>query len=236
MSAYRSAGLPLSRCLVGTGAAAVADAIALTAHASELGFGGALLLPPFYYKTIADDGLFAYVEQVVTATAARPIPLYLYHFPALSAVPWPLPLIGRLIEAFGPRIRGLKDSSGDMDYARAVAALAQDFDVFPANEAALMEARTGPFAGCISATVNLNSDLCARAYHGGDADALARATAIRNLLNGMPLIAAIKALLAHIHADPAWTRLAPPLSGLDSADRATVIAGYDRIRAASRAA
>ena len=99
-----------------------------------------------------------------------------------------------------------------------------------------MEARTGLFAGCISATVNLNSDLCARAYHGGAADALARAMAIRNLLNGMPLIAAIKALLAHIHADPAWTRLAPPLFGLDSADRATVIAGYDRIRAASRAA
>ena len=109
MNAYHEAGLPLSRCLVGTGAAAVADAIALTAHAAELGFGGALLLPPFYYKNVADDGLFVYVERIVAATAARPIPLYLYHFPALSSVPWPLPLIGRMIEAFGPRIRGLKD-------------------------------------------------------------------------------------------------------------------------------
>lgn len=88
MNAYRDAGLPLSRCLVGTGAAAIADAIALTSHAAELGFGGALLLPPFYYKGIADDGLFAYVEQIMAATAAAPIPIYLYHFPAASAVPW----------------------------------------------------------------------------------------------------------------------------------------------------
>jgi 4-hydroxy-tetrahydrodipicolinate synthase len=123
-----------------------------------------------------------------------------------------------------------------MGYARAAAALAQDFDVFPATEAALTEARAGRFAGCISATVNLNSDLCARAYHDGDADALAQATAIRNLMNGTPLIAAVKALLAHIHADPAWARVAPPLSGLSAEDRATIVAGYDRIREASRAA
>jgi 4-hydroxy-tetrahydrodipicolinate synthase len=235
MNAYRDAGLPLSRCLVGTGAAAVADAVALTAHAAELDFGGALLLPPFYYKDIADDGLFAYVERIMAATAARPIPVYLYHFPALSTVPWPLPLIGRLIEAFGPRLRGLKDSSGDMDYARAAAALSERFSVFPATEAALIEARTGRFAGCISATVNLNSDLCARAYHHGDAEALAQAVAIRRLLDGKPPVAGVKALLAHIHADPAWVRAAPPLTGLRAADRAAVIAGYDRIRAPSRA-
>ena len=123
MNAYAGADLPLSRCLVGTGAAALADAITLTAHAAELGFGGALLLPPFYYKDVADDGLFAFVERIMAATAAQPIPLYLYHFPALSTVPWPLPLVGRMIEAFGPRLRGLKDSSGDMGYARAAAGL-----------------------------------------------------------------------------------------------------------------
>ena len=96
-----------------------------------------------------------------------------------------------------------------MDYARAAAGLSERFSVFPSTEAALTEARAGRFAGCISATVNLNSDLCARAYHDGDADALAQATAIRNLMNGTPLIAAVKAP-AHIHADPAWARVAPP--------------------------
>ncbi|MGZ8300828.1 MAG: dihydrodipicolinate synthase family protein [Rhodoplanes sp.] len=151
MNAYAGAELPLSRCLVGTGAAALADAVTLTSHAAELGFGGALLLPPFYYKDIVDDGLFAYVERIMAATAARPICLYLYHFPALSTVPWPLPLVGRMIEAFGPHLRGLKDSSGDMGYARAAAALAEGFSVFPSTEGALVEARAGRFAGCISA-------------------------------------------------------------------------------------
>lgn len=231
MNAYSEAGLPLSRCLVGTGAAAVEDAIALTAHAGQLGFGGALLLPPFYYKNVADAGLFGYVERIVRATASTPIPLYLYHFPALSQAPWRLALIARLIEAFGPRICGLKDSSGDMDYARAAAALADGFAVFPANEAALPEARSGRFAGCISATLNLNADLCALAYHHGEADALARAVAIRSLLDGKPLIAAVKLLLSHIHADPSWARLAPPLTELSGAERDAVIASYDRVRA-----
>ena len=89
MSAYRDAGLPLDRLMVGTGAASVADAVALTRHAGELGFAGALVLPPFYYKGVPDDGLFAYVEIIVQATAEKPIPIYLYHFPAQSGLPWP---------------------------------------------------------------------------------------------------------------------------------------------------
>src|ERR1700745_2071451 len=82
MTAYRDAGLPLDRLMVGTGAASVADAVALTRHAAELGFAGALLLAPFYYKGVPDDGLVAYVGTVVQATTATPIPIYLYHFPA----------------------------------------------------------------------------------------------------------------------------------------------------------
>src|SRR6266513_6477827 len=83
MTAYREAGVPLDRLMVGTGAASIADAVALTRHAADLGFAGALLLPPFYYKGVPDEGLLAYVETIVGATAATPIPLYLYHFPAL---------------------------------------------------------------------------------------------------------------------------------------------------------
>ena len=101
MSAYREAGLPMDRLMVGTGAAAVSDAVALTKHAAELGFAGALLLPPFYYKGVPDDGLVAYVGAIVEATAKKPIPIYLYHFPALSGLPWHIKLISRLLETFG---------------------------------------------------------------------------------------------------------------------------------------
>jgi 4-hydroxy-tetrahydrodipicolinate synthase len=231
MSAYREAGLPMERLMVGTGAAAVRDAVELTRHAAELGFAAALLLPPFYYKGVADDGLVAYVEAIVAATKHRPIPVYLYHFPALSGVPWHVGLVARIVADFGNRIAGLKDSSGDLGFARAAAAVAPGFAVFPSNEAALLEARNGPFAGCISATVNLNADLCARAYRGGDAFALEAAANIRKLFEGKPLIAGVKALLAHIHGDPAWARVMPPLTAFSAADRAVAVAGYDSVRA-----
>jgi 4-hydroxy-tetrahydrodipicolinate synthase len=231
MNAYAEAGLPTQRLMVGTGAAAARDAVELTRHAAELGFAAALLLPPFYYKGVADDGLVAYVEAIVAATERRPIPIYLYHFPALSGVPWHVGLVARIVSAFGDRIAGLKDSSGDLGFARAAAAVAPGFAVFPSNEAALFEARNGPFAGCISATVNLNADLCARAYRGGDAVALEAAVNIRKLFDGKPLIAGVKALLAHIHGDPAWARVMPPLTECSAADRAVAVAGYDSLRA-----
>jgi 4-hydroxy-tetrahydrodipicolinate synthase len=231
MGAYAQAGLPMERLMVGTGAAALADALALTRHAADLGFAGALVLPPFYYKGVPDDGLFDFIAALVDGTADRPIPIYLYHFPANSGLPWSVALIRRLRDAFGKRITGLKDSSGNMAYARDAAAIAADFAVFPSTEAALLEARSGPFAGCISATANLNADVCARAYRDGDAAVLAAAVAIRTLFDGKPLVSGVKALLAHIHGDPGWARVMPPLTPFSAADRALAVAGYDRVRA-----
>jgi len=230
MSAYAASGLALDRMMVGTGAAAAADAIALTRHAAELGFAGALVLPPFYYKGVPDDGLVGYLDAIVAATAARPIPIYLYHYPALSGVPWHVGLIRRLLDTFGNRIVGLKDSSGDMNYAREAAAILPSFKVFPSTEAALPQARSGPFAGCISATANLNADLCARAYRSGDLAALDEAVAIRKLFEGKPLVPGVKALLAHILGDEEWARVAPPLSVFAASDRAGVGAAYELIR------
>ncbi|HEU5274086.1 MAG TPA: dihydrodipicolinate synthase family protein [Xanthobacteraceae bacterium] len=231
MSAYAKAGLPLDRMMVGTGAAAVADAVALTRHAAALGFAGALVLPPFYYKGVPDDGLAAYIGALVEATAAQPIPIYLYHFPAQSGLPWHPKLVRRLLDTFGQRLVGLKDSSGDMAYAREVAAISPNFNVFPSTEAVLIEARGGAFAGCISATANLNADLCQRAWSQGDAAALDSAVAIRKLFDGRPLVPGVKALLAHIHRDAALARVLPPLAPFSAADNAAVVAGYDQTRA-----
>ena len=231
MTAYKNAGLPLDRLMVGTGAAATSDAIALTRHAAELGFGGALVLPPFYYKGVPDDGLVAYIDAIVQATASKPVPVYLYHFPAQSGLPWHIDLIRRLLKNFSGKIVGLKDSSGDMAYARAAAAIDPSFAVFPSTEAALLEARSGAFAGCISATANLNADLCARAWHSGDAAALDAAVTIRKLFDGKPLVSGVKSLLSHIHGDAALARVKPPLAPLTAADRAAVNAGYDSVRA-----
>jgi len=231
MSAYKTNGLPLDRLMVGTGAASVSDAITLTCHAAELGFGGVLVLPPFYYKGVTDDGLADYIGALVKATEASKLPIYLYHYPQLTGIHWNVPLIERLRRSFPSRIVGLKDSSGDMAFARAAAAVAKDFAVFPSTEACLLDARKGEFAGCISATANLNADLCQRAWATGDVTAHEAAVAIRKLFEGRPLVPGVKTLLAHIHRDPSLALVRPPLAAVSSADREAITAGHDAIRA-----
>ncbi|MBV9701859.1 MAG: dihydrodipicolinate synthase family protein [Methylobacteriaceae bacterium] len=222
--------LDLARLMVGTGAAALEDAVALTRLAAELGFAGALVVPPFYYKGVSEDGVFAAIAAIAEATAERPIPIYLYHFPALSGVPYAPALVARLISAFPDRIAGLKDSSGDVAYSSTVAQAHPALAVFPSSEATLLEARSGPFAGCISATANLNADLCARAYRNGEAAALERAVAIRALFDGRPVIAGVKAGLAHLHHDNALALPMPPLVAWGAAERTRLGADLDRIR------
>jgi 4-hydroxy-tetrahydrodipicolinate synthase len=209
--------------MVGTGAASMGDAIALTKHAAGLGVAAALIIPPFYYKGVEEDGIVRLFAHLLEETRDRPIALYLYNFPALSGVPYTVSLVQRLREKFGSRIAGLKDSSGDLDYAAKIVAISPDLRVFPSNEAVLLKARAGEFAGCISASANVNSKFCARAFHGGDAAALENATKIRALVSRKPLIASVKAVLAHMLKDDAFEALLPPLTTLADADKQQLI-------------
>jgi 4-hydroxy-tetrahydrodipicolinate synthase len=237
MSAVAGSGLSLSRMMVGTGAAAVEDAAELTLEAASLGFAGALVLPPFYYKPVSEAGILRYFERIVEATARQPIGLYLYNFPALAGIAYTPSLVALLRERFGERILGLKDSSGDMAYARQIAALSPTLDVFPSNEASLLMARgDGPFAGCISATANINSADCARAYRDGDAAALARAVAIRSIFDGLPLVPAVKSMVAYLEDNEAYARVMPPFVPLAETERSLLIQRYHAVEDAASGA
>ena len=158
--------------MVGTAPPRVADAVALTRHAAELGFAGALVLPPFYYKGVPDDGLVAYIDTIVKATAQKPIPIYLYHYPQQSGLHWHVALVKRLLETLRQphrRAEGFLRRHGLRARGRGDI---EKLDVFPSTEAVLLDARAGAFAGCISATANLNSDLCQLAWAKGDKAAL----------------------------------------------------------------
>jgi 4-hydroxy-tetrahydrodipicolinate synthase len=233
MSAVAEGGLPLDRLMVGTGAAAVGDAVRLSSHAAELGFAGVLVLPPFYYKGVPDAGIVDYIGSIAEATAEGNIPIYLYNFPALSGVSYTVALVAELVRTYGSRIAGLKDSSGDVPYAREIAAISPDLDVFPSSEANLIEARTGVFAGCISATASLNAGECALAFHEGNTDALAKAIAIRAVFDGLPLIPGIKLLIADTQDDPAFAATKPPLGNLTAAQAATLRERFAVARAIS---
>ncbi len=233
MECVAGADFPMHRLLVGTGASALADAMTLTRKAASLGFGGALLLPPFYYKNLEADGVRRYLGALIEATSDSGIPIYLYNFPALSGVKYELDLMGELLERFGVRLGGLKDSSGDLSYALEATKLAAHFDVFPSSEATLADARDGPYAGCISATANVNASYCSRALHDKDDAALATAVNIRRLFDGKPLVAGVKALLSRIHDDAALARTMPPLSDWSAEMTEAVFAKYGELTSSS---
>jgi 4-hydroxy-tetrahydrodipicolinate synthase len=230
MEVVAKSGLELDRMMVGTGAAAVDDAVQLTGYAHEFGFAGALILPPFYYKNVSDEGVFAYIAQIVESLRGKTLPIYLYNFPALTGVPYSVELVRRLMLTYPDHLAGLKDSSGDLNYARAVAAVDSRLSVFPSSEACLKEARSGIFAGCISATANLTAPFCAKGFHQQDDRALAKAVALRDAFNGVPLVPAVKSIMAHVHGAAGLEDVKPPLTRLDPERRAKLIAEFERIR------
>lgn len=129
-------GLDRSRLMVGTGTPDLETTVGLTRLAADLGFAAALVLPPFYYKGIPDDGLLGWFRTLVAATAGNPIPIYLYNFPQMTGLIFSPALVRQLLEEFGERIAGIKDSSGDLAYAAELARFS-GFQVFPSSETAL---------------------------------------------------------------------------------------------------
>jgi len=223
-----SAGLPVNTLMVGVGAASVTDAVTLAKGAQDCGFGGALVLPPFYYKGVTDQGIVRYFAEVTAATEKSDMPLYLYNFPALSGIKYTNVLISALVAEFGDRIAGLKDSSGDLEYSKTQAER-KSFDVFPSNEAVLRDARNGDFAGCISATANVNSEFCRAAFIDGDMDAQQKANEIRAVFSRYELVPAIKTVVAHIHGDTQLADLKPPLCRLSNVDADDLVAAFQAL-------
>jgi len=235
MQAVADSGLPAEAMLVGTGAAALDDAVTLTKAAVALGFGGALVIPPFYYKDVSEDGLFAFYSALIERTGSDTLRLYLYNFPNMSGVPITLQLARRLCDSFGATIAGLKDSSGDMAYAAAMHRAYPSLDVFPSSEAVLAESRGAGYAGCISASANVTAPYCAPVWNGtGDITAAqARVAAMRAAIASFPLVPALRFLVSELHRDPEWLRAMPPLGTLADAERRAL---QERLRAAGYAA
>lgn len=223
------AGIAADRLLPGTGACSVGDVVALSRHATEAGCAGVLLLPPFFYKNVPDAGLHDYVAQVIAGVGDARLKIYLYHIPQMAGTGWSLELIARLRTDFPDTVVGLKDSSGDWDNTRAVIERFPGFAVFPASEAVLTEAIALGAAGCISASANINargiSRLIAALRRGDDATVdQAAVSAVRSAVTAVPLIPAIKAVLAERTGDAGWARLRPPMRPLEAGLRAQLTA------------
>ncbi len=234
MSTVANAGLPMSRFMVGTGAAALADAVALTKAADDLGFAGALLVPPFYYKDLDENAVISYVQRVIDEADPQRAKLYLYHIPQASGVPYSIEIVEQLAQQNPGVLRGVKDSSGVLTYSEELARRLPEIDVFPSSEGTLSSADEFGFAGCISATTNVNGALAQDAWsaRGTDAGRQAgeKALAIRNAISQFTLVPSVKWSVSLIHNDPFWQRLQPPLTSLNPDQAKVLEAALDELR------
>ena len=233
LEALLTAGLPAAKMVPGTGTCALPDTIDLTRRAVEAGCAGVLMLPPFFYKGVSDEGLFRSFARVIDAVADDRLRIYLYHIPPMSQVPITLTLIERLLKAFPGIIAGVKDSSGDWNNTAAMLKDFQPhgFDVFAGTETVLLKNMRGGGAGCITATGNVNPTAIMRLYktwQAADADAQQEAlNKTRAIFQNVPIIPAMKAAIAEKSEDSVWANVRPPLVELNDAQRAQLLRELD---------
>lgn len=228
-------GIPAHRMMPGTGCCALTDSVELTRKAVALGCGGVLMLPPFYYKNVSDEGLYRSFATVIDRVADDSLRIYLYHIPPVAQVPIRFELIERLLRDFPGIIAGIKDSAGDFDHTRVLLERFQPsgFDVFCGSETFLLATLRGGGAGCISATANVNpSAIAALAAGWRDDDAQDRQGAlddVRRVFQAYDMIPALKAAVGRYSGDREWSRVRPPLVELDENARDRLHHALDRV-------
>ena len=225
-----AAGIDPSRMMPGTGCCSIVDTVALTAHAVKHGCAGVLMLPPFYYKDVSEEGLYRYFSEVVQRVGDTRLRIYLYHIPPVAIVGITPKLVERLLNAYPNTIAGMKDSSGDWNntktFLEAFAGSARParagFVVFVGSESFLLANMRNGGAGTISATANVNPAAIYELYTVASAVSAdvdlepkqARLNVVREVFSSWKfpsVIAALKQAIAIYASDPEWARVRPPL-------------------------
>jgi 4-hydroxy-tetrahydrodipicolinate synthase len=187
--------------VAGTGTSSLGETIHLTRHAADEGCVAALVMPPYYFKDPPQEGVRAYYEKVLDAAS---LPVLLYNIPRLTDTPLSLSLVTALRDH--PRLGGIKDSSFDIDYLRAVTSLLPDKWVLTGAEAFLLECLRLGGAGTVSGVSNAYPELgvaVVRAFDSGSSGegggpveaAQQRLTEMNNVIRSYPTPASNKAVL-----------------------------------------
>ena len=224
LDALIASGVDASRMMPGTGCCSITETVKLTSQAVKHGCAGVLMLPPFYYKGVTEEGLYRHFSEVVQRVGDTRLKIYLYHIPPVAVVGITPGLVERLLKAYPSAIAGMKDSSGDWNNTKTFldAFAKQGFDIFPGSESFLLAGMRNGGAGCISATANVNpaaiAKLCVE-WKNADADAQQEKLNVTRDAFGKKylMIGALKQGIAIYANDPAWAKVRPPLVELTSA-------------------
>jgi 4-hydroxy-tetrahydrodipicolinate synthase len=249
LDALVAAGVDTSRMMPGTGCCSITETVKLTSQAVKHGCAGVLMLPPFYYKGVSEEGLYRYFSEVVQRVGDARLRIYLYHIPPVAVVSMTTGLVERLLKAYPNAIAGMKDSSGDWNNTKTFldAFAKSGFDVFVGSESFLLASMRNGGAGTISATANVNPAAIHKLYVAATADVdgpPSRKATARLDLEGLqaklnvtrdvfgrkyPMISALKQGIAIYANDPAWRTVRPPLVELTAEQAKTLAAELNAI-------
>lgn len=221
LSATIDRGIPAKKIMAGTGCCALSETVALTKHAVQLGVGGILLLPPYYYKQVSQEGIYQYVASLIEQVADANLRIYLYHFPKMSGLAFSIPIIKKLRANFPKVVVGIKDSSGDFSNMKAMVKKIPNFQVFAGTEKYLLDILKIGGAGCISATANITVPLCGEVYQLWKGKKSAKKKndyliKVRTSFEGLPFSGALKTYKAHISGNINWSTVRLPNEPLSS--------------------
>lgn len=216
------AGVPPDVLMPGTGCCAIPDTVRLTRHAVELGCAGVLVLPPFYYKGVSDEGLFRTFAEIIERVGDSRLRIYLYHIPPVAQVGFSLSLIERLLKHYPSTVVGIKDSSGDWNNLHALLTHFPGFGTFTGSERFLLQTLQAGGAGAINAVANVIAAAERALYDDWQsakaAELQQQIVAFRQAFRTLPPIPALKQILADHRGDPTWLTVRPPLVGLTEAE------------------
>ncbi len=228
--------VPGFRILAGTGTPSLSETIDLTELAFDLGYDGALVVPPYYFRQATDDGLFNWFSELIKKAVPSNGYVLGYHFPRVAGIGFSMELLSRLKDAFPTQFAGLKDSSHDADLARALGErFGSDLAVFTGTDVYLQLAMQNHAAGCITAPANLISpdlrEIWDSMNNGKDSsEAQARVKKQRDILDKYPPFPpTVKALMHRLHSFPRW-RVKPPLLELSQELEEKAVAEFRAIR------
>ena len=215
--------IPKQKIIIGTGNTSYVDAVLLTKTAVENKIYSVLLLPPFYYKNVSDEGVYQYYKQIINGVNSNNLKVFLYNIPQVSGVTISVDLINKLKKEFSDIITGIKDSSGNFDNTKKYKEI-KDFIVYPGSEKFLYDGLHIGCSGCISATTNVNLEavkLINNFNTTEGAQTNQKIKTVRDVFEKYPVIAALKATKTKENNN--WSNIRPPLVALSDQQKSNLL-------------
>lgn len=228
-------GIPPDKLIVGTGCCAVGDTVELTRHALSVGVERVLMLPPFFYKNVNDQGIFDAFAQAIERVSDNRLRLFLYLIPQMTGIDMSADLVERLHQDFPTIVVGLKDSSGNWPATETLCRrLGTSMYIMVGTEALLLRAMDAGASGCISATANVAAQAIIALYDKRNDPSAASlehgVNATRLAFESFPVIPALKTYMALTSGVATWRNVRPPLTQLTPTETSQLMGRVQELR------